>query len=171
MKVGIEKINVYAGSLVLDIAKLAIARGRDVDYFKNELMLDSKSQNVDYEDVITMAVNAAKPIISEQDKKDIGMCIFATESALDFCKPNSTYVCHYLGLNPNVRNFEVKNACYAGTCAVQMALNYVASGVAPGKKVLVVSSDINYDHAGRKGEEVPAIGACAMIISDNPQIV
>lgn len=171
MKVGIEKINVYAGSLVLDIAKLAIARGRDVDYFKNELMLDSKSQNVDYEDVITMAVNAAKPIVSEQDKKDIGMCIFATESALDFCKPNSTYVCHYLGLNPNVRNFEVKNACYAGTCAVQMALNYVASGVAPGKKVLVVSSDINYDHAGRKGEEVPAIGACAMIISDNPQIV
>ena len=51
-------------------------------------MLDSKSQLVDYEDVITMAVNAAKPIITEEDKKDIELCIFATESGLDFCKTN-----------------------------------------------------------------------------------
>ncbi len=171
MKIGIEKINVYAGSLVLDIEKLAIARGRDVTYFKEELMLDSKSQNVDYEDVITMAVNAAKPIISEQDKEDIEMVIFATESGLDFCKTNSTYVCRYLGLKSNVRNFEIKNACYAATCAVQMAISWVASGVAPGKKCLVVSSDINYDHAGRSGEEVPAIGSVAMLISDKPVVV
>jgi len=171
MGIGIEKINVYAGSLVLDIEKLAIARGRDVNFFKNELMLDSKSQNVDYEDVITMAVNAAKPIISEQDKKDIELLIFATESGLDYCKPNSTYVCKYLGLNPNVRNFEIKNACYAGTCAVQMAISWIKSGVAPGKKALIVSSDINYDHEGRVGEEVPAIGAVAMLISDNPKVV
>ncbi len=80
MGIGIEKINLYAGSLVLDIEKLAKARNRDVDFFKNDLMIEQKSQNVDYEDVITMAVNAAKPIISEQDKKDIELCIFATES-------------------------------------------------------------------------------------------
>jgi 3-hydroxy-3-methylglutaryl CoA synthase len=34
MGIGIEKINVYGGSLVLDIEKLAIARGRDVKFFK-----------------------------------------------------------------------------------------------------------------------------------------
>ena len=151
MKIGIEKINVYAGSLVLDIEKLAIARNRDVKFFKEELMLDSKSQNVDYEDVITMAVNAAKPIISEQDKEDIELCIFATESGLDYCKTNSTYVCKYLGLKPQVRNFEIKNACYAATCAIQMAIGWIASGVAPGKKALIVSSDINYDHESRIG--------------------
>jgi len=171
MGIGIEKINLYAGSLVLDIEKLAVARNRDVKYFKEELLLDSKSQNVDYEDVITMAVNAAKPIISEQDKEDIELCIFATESGLDFCKTNSTYICRYLGLKPQVRNFEIKNACYAATCAVQMAISWIASGVAPGKKALIVSSDINYDHEGRSGEEVPAIGAVAMIISDKPKII
>ncbi len=171
MKVGIEKINVYGGSLVLDIEKLAIARGRDVDFFKNELMIDSKSQLNDYEDVITMAVNAALPIIDDKDREDIELCIFATESGLDFCKTNSTYVCRYLGLKPQVRNFEIKNACYAGTCAVQMALSWIASNVSPGKKALIVSADINYDHEGRVGEEVPAVGAVAMIISANPKVV
>jgi hydroxymethylglutaryl-CoA synthase len=171
MKIGIEKINLYAGSLVLDIEKLAIQRKRDVEHFKNELMIDKKSQNVDYEDVITMAVNAAKPVISEKDKQDIELCIFATESGLDFCKSNSSYVCRYLGLKPQVRNFEIKNACYATTCAVQMAIGWIASGVAPGKKALIVSSDINYDHEGRVGEEVPAIGAIAIIVSDQPKVV
>lgn len=171
MGIGIEKMNLYAGSLVLDIEKLAIARNRDVKYFKDELLIDKKSQNVDYEDVITMAVNAAKPIITEQDKKDIELCIFATESGLDYCKTNSTYVCKYLGLKPQVRNFEIKNACYAATCAVQMANSWIASGVAPGKKALIISSDINYDHKGRSGEEVPSIGAVAIIISDQPKII
>ncbi len=171
MGIGIEKINLYAGSLVLDIEKLAVARNRDVDFFKNDLMIDQKSQNVDYEDVITMAVNAAKPIISEQDKEDIELCIFATESGLDFCKTNSSYVCRYLDLKPQVRNFEIKNACYAATCAIQMAIGWIASGAAPGKKALIVSSDINYDHEGRSGEEVPAIGAIAIIISDTPKII
>ncbi|MBD3240430.1 MAG: 3-hydroxy-3-methylglutaryl-ACP synthase [Chitinivibrionales bacterium] len=171
MAIGIEKINLYGGSLVLDIEKLAVARQRDVSYFKNELLIDKKSQLVDYEDVVTMAVNAAKPIISEQDKEDIELCIFATESGLDYCKSNSSYVCRYLGLKNEVRNFEVKNACYAATCGVQMALGWIASGVAPGKKALIVSSDINYDHEGRSGEEVPAVGAVAMIVSDQPKVV
>jgi hydroxymethylglutaryl-CoA synthase len=171
MGIGIEKINVYAGSLVLDIEKLAVARNRDVNFFKNELLIDKKSQLTDYEDVITMAVNAAKPIISEQDKQDIELCIFATESGLDYCKSNSSYVCHYLGLKSEVRNFEIKNACYAATCAIQMAVGWIASGVAPGKKALIVSSDINYDHEGRSGEEVPAVGAVAMIISDQPRVI
>ena len=171
MRIGIEKMNIYAGSLVLDIEKLAAARKRDIDYFKNELMLDKKSQNVDYEDVITMAVNAAKPILTEKDKEDIELCIFATESGLDYCKSNSSYACRYLGLKPEVRNFEIKNACYAATCGVQMAIGWIASQVSPGKKALVLSSDINYDHEGRSGEEVPAIGACALLISDRPRII
>jgi hydroxymethylglutaryl-CoA synthase len=135
------------------------------------LLIDKKSQLVDYEDVITMAVNAAKPIVSESDKEDIELVIFATESGLDYCKSNSTYVCKYLGLKSEVRNFEIKNACYAATCAVEMAIGWIASNVAPGKKALIVSSDINYDHEGRSGEEVPAIGALAMIVSASPKVI
>ena len=39
MGIGIEKINLYAGSLVLDIEKLAKDRNRDVDFFKNDLLI------------------------------------------------------------------------------------------------------------------------------------
>ena len=171
MPVGIEKLNIYAGSLVLDVEDLAKARNKDATYIKECLGLHKKAQNVDYEDVITLAVNAIKPIITDQDREDIELCIFATESGLDYCKSNSTYVCRYLDLKPNVRNFEIKNACYATTCAVQMAISWVASGVAPGKKALIVSSDVNYDIVGRSGEEGPAVGSVAMLISDTPKIV
>jgi hydroxymethylglutaryl-CoA synthase len=171
MKIGIEKINMNSGSLVLDVEELALARNKDPKYIKEQLMIHKKSQNVDFEDVITLAVNAAKAIISEKDKEDIEMCIFATESGLDYCKSNSTYVCRYLGLKANVRNFEIKNACYATTCAVQMAISWVASQVSPGKKVLVVSSDVDYAAVGRPTEEGPAVGAVAMLISDQPKIV
>lgn len=170
-RVGIEKMNLYAGTLVLDIEKLARARGRDADFFTRDLMIQRKSQLVDYEDVITMAVNAARPILTDEDREAIELCIFATESGLDYCKSNSTYLVRHLGLKPQVRNFEVKNACYAATCAIQMAAGWIASGMGRGKKALVVSSDINYDHQGRAGEEVPAIGAVAIVVSEQPRIV
>ncbi len=171
MKIGIEKINLYAGNLFLNIEKLAKARNRDLNYLKNDLMIDEKAVLVDYEDVITMAVNSAKPIITDDDKENIELCIFATESGTDFCKANSTYVCKYLGLKPQVRNYEVKNACYAATIAVQSAVNWVKSGLAKGKKALVISSDTIYNGDKRIGEEVPAPASVAMIISDNPRVV
>jgi hydroxymethylglutaryl-CoA synthase len=171
MRCGIEKMNVYTGSLVLDLADLALSREKDVHYFKNDLLLDKKSHNTDYEDVITMAVNAALPIITDRDREDIELCIFATESGLDYCKSNSSYVCKYLHLKPQVRNYEIKNACYATTCAVQTALQWIRSGAAPGKKALIVSSDISYNTAGREGEEIPGIGAVAILVSNNPVIL
>src|SRR5512139_3417002 len=104
MSVGIEKMNLYAGTLVLDIEELARARGRDADFFTRDLMIERKSQLVDYEDVITMAVNAARPILTDADRDAIELCIFATESGLDYCKSNSTYLVRHLGLKPQVRN-------------------------------------------------------------------
>jgi len=171
MNVGIEKINFYTGSLVLDVKKIAEARGKDAVFLERDLMILKNSQNVNYEDVITLAVNAAKPILTEQDKKDIELCVFATESGLDFCKSNSTYVCKYLDLKSNIRTFEIKNACYAATCGIDIAINWIRSGAGKGKKALILASDISYDHEGRPGEELPSVGAVALLISDQPEII
>lgn len=171
MSIGIEKINLYAGNLVLNIEQLTKARNRDLNYLKNDLMIDEKAVLTDYEDAVTMAVNSAKPFITDEDRDKIELCIFATESGTDFCKANSTYVCKYLGLKPQVRNYEVKNACYAATIAVQSAVNWIKSGLGKGKKALIVSSDTIYNGNQRIGEEVPAPASVAMIISENPQIV
>src|SRR5512143_1049116 len=45
------------------------------------------------------------------------------------------------GLPSNIRNFEVKHACYSGTAALGCALDWVRSGAARGKKALILAAD------------------------------
>ena len=65
--------------------------------FDNLLMKETVP--LQFEDPITYAVNAAKPIIdelSEEEKNKIEMVITATESSIDFGKSLSTYVHQHL---------------------------------------------------------------------------
>ena len=68
---GIEAMNVFAGTTFLDVEKLAQHRDLDRTRFEN-LMMKEKSLALPYEDPITFAVNAAKPIIDalSQEEKD-----------------------------------------------------------------------------------------------------
>lgn len=95
-------------------------------------------------------VNAALAVVSPQDREDIevGDCL-GTESSPDSGKPMSTYVQRWCQIEPNCRNFEAKHACYGGTSALMMAAHWVASGAAPGKKALVVTSDQSRTHLGQ----------------------
>ena len=133
-----------------------------------------KSINLPCEDPVTNAVNAAIPIIdklSEQERNSIEMIITSSESGIDFGKSLSTYIHEYLGLSKNCRLFEIKQACYAATAAVQMAMNYVVSGVSPGAKILVISADVA--RAAVKmtySEPSQAAASIALLISDKPDL-
>ena len=83
----------------------------------------------------------------------------------------STYVQSLCGIQQNCRVYESKHACYGGTSAVMMAAHWVASGMAPGKKALVVTSDQSRSHLGKPWEFVLGAGAAAMLISDKPDLV
>lgn len=174
MQVGIESINVYGGRTFLDIRQLFAARGLDQARFDN-LMMEKKAVGLPCEDPVTNGVNAAKPIIDRltpEEKKRIEMVIVSTESGLDFGKSMSTYIHAHLGLGRNCRLFEVKQACYGGTAAFQMAANYVASGVSPGGKVLVVATDTARAAAKNTyAEPSQAVGSVAMLVSDKPDIL
>ncbi|NEP45232.1 MAG: 3-hydroxy-3-methylglutaryl-ACP synthase, partial [Okeania sp. SIO2H7] len=61
-QVGIEALNVYGGIAKLDIRMLAQARQLDMTRFDN-LMMKEKTVAMPYEDPVSYAVNAAKPII------------------------------------------------------------------------------------------------------------
>ena len=63
MRIGIEKMNMYAGSLVLDVEDLAIARKKDPKHIKENLMIHKKSQNVDFEDVRTVMQDGGTAIM------------------------------------------------------------------------------------------------------------
>jgi hydroxymethylglutaryl-CoA synthase len=109
--------------------------------------------------------------ITEADRKEIELLIVATESGVDDEKALSTWVHRYLRLTPHCRNFEIKHACYGGTAGLQMAVNWVASGIARGAKALVIAADESRMHLGRPWEFVLGAGAAAVLVSDTPQIV
>jgi polyketide biosynthesis 3-hydroxy-3-methylglutaryl-CoA synthase-like enzyme PksG len=180
--VGIEAINVFAGSAYVDVEKLARHRKLDVARFAN-LLMKEKTIALPYEDPITFGLNAARPLVdamSPDEKDRIEMVITCTESAFDFGKSMSTYFHRLLGLNRNCRLFELKNACYSGAAGFQMAVNFVLSQVSPGAKVLVIATDIVRFMTVEGGaalsrdwsffEPSSGAGGVALIVSDTPYV-
>ncbi len=103
-------MNVFAGTACLDVAKLARHRGLDMRRFENLLMRE-KTVALPYEDPVTFAVNAAKPLLDSltpEERDQIRMVITCTESGIDFSKSMSTYCHELLGLSRNCRLFEIK---------------------------------------------------------------
>jgi hydroxymethylglutaryl-CoA synthase len=170
MAAGIETLNVYPCTFSLDMKRLCEARGHAIADIRDTMMIDERSVNAPWEDPVTMAVNAALPLVTDANRAKIGLVIVASESGVDQEKPMSTWVQRYLGLTPNVRNFELKHACYGATAGLRMALGWVASGMARGDKALVISTDQSRMHLGKPWEFVMGAGATAMIVSDQPDL-
>nr|AFV96140.1 HMG-CoA synthase-like enzyme [Cylindrospermum licheniforme UTEX B 2014]ARU81120.1 CylF [Cylindrospermum licheniforme UTEX B 2014] len=181
-QVGIEALNIYGGASQLDVRMLAQARHLDTSRFDN-LMMKEKAVSLPYEDPVSYAVNAAKPIIdrlSDSDKQRVEMVITCSESGIDFGKSMSTYIQDYLGLSRNCRMFELKQACYSGTAGLQMAINFILSQTSPGAKALVIATDISRFTLAEGGEALSedwsfaepssGAGAAAILVSDVPYI-
>jgi hydroxymethylglutaryl-CoA synthase len=96
--------------------------------------------------------------------------MIATESGLDQEKSASTWVHRHLGLKANCRNFEIKHACYSGTAGLQMALGWIASGLAGDAKALLIATDQSRMHLGQPWEYVLGAGAAAVLISNQPRL-
>jgi polyketide biosynthesis 3-hydroxy-3-methylglutaryl-CoA synthase-like enzyme PksG len=182
MAVGIEAMNVFGGTAFLDVLKLVTHRNLDVARFEN-LMMKAKAVALPYEDPVTFAVSAAKPVIdamSEDDKNRIELLITCTESGIDFGKSLSTYIHDQLGLRRTCRLFEIKQACYAATAGLHTAINFILSETSPGAKALVIGTDISRFIVADGGEALSmdwsyaepssGAGAVAMLVSDTPDI-
>jgi 3-hydroxy-3-methylglutaryl CoA synthase len=169
--IGIEKINIYGSSLILDQKKLAEARGMDPQKVVADFLIDTRSLNPLYEDTVTMGANAAQPMLEGVDRESIGMLVVGTESSVDFGKPISTNIHGALGLASNARNFETKHACYSGVAALDTALNWIASGLNRGRKALVISTDFSRMHLNAKEEFVLGGVAAAVVVGDSPRVV
>jgi hydroxymethylglutaryl-CoA synthase len=170
VRIGIENIGIYPCSLALGMPVLCAARNHDPADIRDSMMIDERSLNPLWEDPVTMAVNAARLVINDSNRKKVELLIVASESGVDQEKPMSTWVHRYLDLTPHCRNFEVKHACYGGTAAVQMAASWIA-GVSHDAKALVVTTDQSRMHLGKPWEYVLGAGASAVLISKDPQLV
>ncbi len=166
-KVGIHRLRCYAPSYHYDLKALACLRNLQETAFTHGIGQERMAILPADEDIITMAANAAAPIIDEY--QNIDMLIFATESGFDLSKASGIYAHQLLGLPPNCRVFEVKQACYAGTAALQMACNHIRCH--PQAKVLVLAADVAKYAPNTPAEASQGAGAVAMLVTANPAIL
>ncbi len=168
--VGIDDLNLYASSLSIDSESVARARGFSGKDLRN-VGFARRSVVPIWEDPVTLAVNAATPLLEGKPRENVELLIVATESGLDFGKPISSYVHKWLGLGPHCRNFEIKHACYGGTAALQMATAWVRASEASDPKALVIASDIARRHSGEAAELTAGSGAVAMLVTRDPRVL
>ncbi|MEM7474791.1 MAG: hydroxymethylglutaryl-CoA synthase [Planctomycetota bacterium] len=168
--VGIDDLNVYAGRSRVAFADIADARKAPAEVLENA-GFDHRGILPDFEDPVTLAVNAARPVLRDMDDESIGLLLVSTETGIDFGKPISTYISSALSLPEYCRNMEVKHACYGGTGALGLASAWVATQPDPNAKALVVTSDIARCHLNDSVEYSGGLGACAMVVSRDPRLV
>ena len=167
MTIGIDKIGFATSPYVLRLEDLAAAR--DTEKLSKGLLLKEQSVAPITEDIVTLAATAADDILTDEDKEAIDMVILATESGIDQSKAVAVFVHDLLDIQPFARSFEMKEACYAATAALDYAKLHVEKF--PQSKVLVIASDIAKYGIGTPGEPTQGAGAVAMLISHNPRIL
>lgn len=167
--VGIDVIAFSTSDYFLSLKTLA--EHRDVDYRKYYEGIGQEKMSIfpPNEDIVTIAIDAAQKVLSKiENKNDIDLLIFATESSFDLSKSAGIYVHHFLGLKPGCRVFDMKQACYSATAALQMAKSFVESHST--SKALVIGSDIVKYSQNTSGEPTQGGAAVAMIVSENPRL-
>jgi polyketide biosynthesis 3-hydroxy-3-methylglutaryl-CoA synthase-like enzyme PksG len=128
---------------------------------------------------VTLAVNAAAPLVEEYGKSAFELLIVASESSFDYGKSMGTYAHRYLGLDERCRTFEVKQACYGATAALRMAAAWVQQTQG---RALVIATDIGRKGVPMRGEVLDAesrllaeassgAGAVAMVVSQQPRVM
>ncbi len=169
MTAGIDKINFFAPPYYLDMKDLAHARDVDPDKFTIGIGQDQMAVSPVSHDIVTLAANAALPILSEEDKQKIDLVIVGTESSIDESKASAVILHGLLGIQPFARAIELKEACYSATAGLQFAKEYVLHH--PDRKALVIAADIARYGLNSGGEPTQGAGAVAMVISSQPRIL
>ena len=167
-QVGIENIGFYTPNAAIDLVELAKHTKQNPDKFTRGLGQVKMSVMTPNQDVISMAANAAKQILTENIINKIDLVLFATESAVDASKSAAVEVHNLLNLHKNCRCLEVKHACYGGTGAVYLARQHVCQNQQ--SKVLILMSDIAFYGFKTSGEPTQGCGAIALIVSTEPRI-
>ena len=169
VNIGIDQISFYTPQYFLDLKTLAEARGVSKDKFYTGIGQEKMGIPPPDEDIVTMAASAALPILEKIDRNEIELFLLATESGIDQSKAASLFAHSLLELPSRCRAVELKEACYAATAGLQMAIAMMARN--PGKKALVVGTDIARYDLKSPGEPTQGAGAVAMLVTADPRIM
>jgi len=169
MQVGIDKIAFYCPQYALDLRKLAEARGVDPNKYLTGLGQEWMAVPPPDEDVVTMGASAARALLEGEDAGRIELALFATESGVDQSKAAALYLHGLLALPDRCRALELKEACYAGTAGLQLALDWLRQH--PDRQALLVMSDIARYELKSPGEPTQGAGAVALLLRAEPRVL
>ncbi len=169
MNIGIDRISFYTSNYYVDLKTLAEARQVDSDKYYLGIGQELMGMPPPDEDIVTLGASATWPLMQDGELENVELLLFATESGIDQSKAAGIYVHGLLEMAPRCRVVELKQACYSGTAGLQMAIGFVARN--PGKKALVIASDVARYELGSPGEATQGCGAVAMLVSANPRLV
>jgi hydroxymethylglutaryl-CoA synthase len=167
--VGIEAINFYTSNVFVDLGTIAKVRNIDVNKYYVGIGQHKMSVPAVDEDIVTLAANAASPLMTDENRRTIDNVFFATESGIDQSKSAGIYAHSLLGIQPHCRVIELKQACYSGAAAIRFAALHVQQN--PDKKVLVLAADVARYGLNTPGEPSQGCGAVAILISAKPTVM
>jgi hydroxymethylglutaryl-CoA synthase len=169
LSVGIHDLSFATAEFVLPHTALAAYNGTDIGKYHVGIGVRSMSVPAADEDIVTMGAAAAAPIVARHGTERIRTVVFATESSIDQSKSAGIYVHTLLGLPTATRVVELKQACYAGTAGLQLALGLVHRD--PAERVLVIASDVSKYELDGPGEPTQGGAAAAMLVGADPALL
>ena len=157
----------------LELGTLARANGVDPGKYTFGLGCRRMAVLAPDEDPVVMAVHAALGLFARYDIDPacVGLVIVGTESGVDAAKPIATWVHRMAGLPSDCRTFDVQHACYAGTAALRVASGWLAGGLRPGRKALVIATDVARYETGTPGEPTQGAAAVAMLVGPDARVL
>ncbi len=167
--IGIDKMNFFTPNTYIDLVTLANKRGVDPNKFTIGIGQSKMAVPTITQDTVSMGANAAFPILDKEDLETIDLIVVGTETGIDESKSSAAFIHQLLNIHPFAKSVEVKQACYGATAGLMMAKDYIKAH--PGRKALVIGSDISRYGLNTSGEVTQGAGAIALLISENPRIL
>lgn len=169
MQVGIDQIGFYTPNKYVDMVDLAHARIQDPNKFLIGIGQSKMSVADQTQDAVSMGINATMRYIDEIDREQVGLLVIGTESGVDQSKSASLFVKSALELAPEVRTFEIKEACFGMSAGIMIARDYVR--LHPHHSAIVIGSDIARYGLNTGGEVTQGAGSVSMLIKAEPRIL
>ncbi|HPP44661.1 MAG TPA: hydroxymethylglutaryl-CoA synthase, partial [Methanomassiliicoccaceae archaeon] len=164
MDVGIVSYGAYIPRYRIVPQEIGKVWGTDGEAMSRNLYILSKSVPGPDEDVITIAVEAARGTLRRcgVDPKRIGAIYVGSESHPYAVKPTSTIVAEAIEASPNMTAADFEFACKAGTAAIQCCLGLVGSGMI--EYGMAIGADTSQGAPGDALEYSASAGGAAYLI-------
>lgn len=166
--VGIHDLTFRTTGLALPHTELARHTGANPAKYHHGIGLRAMSIPAADEDIVTMAAEAAASVVERHGTRGLRTLMFATETGIDQAKAAGVYVHSLLVLPPHLRVFELQQACYGATAALQMATALVRQD--PEQQVLIIASDVARYELDSPGEATQGAAAAAILVRADPAL-